>query len=137
MNRLSKIIFILLLVTGCIPLDWDTPYGHAFMKSSKFPSGRYAGKYCASWYHYHYYRSYCKSQKCLDLYDKEKPGPATVKTCQKRAASNGADTSDFLTEEEMKELEIEFHSKMCRHSGEWKSKDPTFCARHGIKKEEK
>jgi len=134
MNRLSKIIVVLLLVTGCVPLDWDTPYGHAFMKSSKFPSGRYAGKYCASWHYYHYYRSYCKSQKCLDLYEKKKP-VATIRSCQKRAASHGADTSNFLTEEEIEALELELRKDMCRHSGEWIKSDPTFCARHGIKKE--
>ena len=135
MNRLSKIIFILLLVTGCIPLlDWDTPSGHAILKPSAYPSDKSVGVHCRNWYHYHYYRSYCKSQKCLDLYEKKKP-VSTIRSCQKRAASHGADTSNFLTEEEIEALELELDKDMCRDLGEWKSKDPTFCARHGIKKE--
>ena len=135
MSKISRIFFILLLV-GCIPLDSDTPYGHVFMKTSTYPNGEYASKFCRSWYYYHYYRSYCKSQKCLDSYDKQKPGPSTVRICQKEAAYHGADSSNFLTAKEIEELKLKYHIYFCRRSGEWKNSDPNLCKRLGVKKEE-
>jgi hypothetical protein len=135
---MNKIIIILItfIISSC---HSDTPFGiqNKYSQSwgiDKYPSGMAVSKHCRNWHYYHYYRSYCKSQKCLDLYEKKKP-VATIRSCQKRAASHGADTSNFLTEEEIEALELELRKDMCRHSGEWIKSDPTFCARHGIKKE--
>ena len=138
MNRIKIILFIAFIITSC---NEDTPFGiqNKYSQSwgiDKYPSGMTVSKFCRSWYYYHYYRSYCKSQKCLDSYDKQKPGPSTVRICQKEAAYHGADSSDFLTAKEIEELGLEFEKYSCRRSGEWKNSDPNLCKRLGVKKEE-
>ena len=129
--------FVIIILIFTISCDKDNISWHVMVNGPpEYPNGRNISSFCKPWYYYHYYRSYCKSQKCLDSYDKQKPGPSAVRICQKEAAYHGADSSNFLTAKEMKELEIEFHSKMCKISGEWIDNDPTYCARLGIKKEE-
>jgi hypothetical protein len=129
--------FIIIILIFTISCDKDNISWHVMVNGlARYPNGMSVTNFCAPWYYYHYYRSYCKSQKCLDSYDKQKPGWARIKTCQKEAAYHGADSSNFLTAKEIEELGLEFEKYSCRRSGEWKNSDPNLCKRLGIKKEE-
>ena len=71
----SSFLLLIILLCGCLyktdtPAYIESKYSQGF-GIDKYPNGVTVGKYCRPYYYYTHYRHLCKSQRCLDEYEKE------------------------------------------------------------------